>query len=201
MDSIRVAAVGLLSLGLASCSVMSPQECQLANWREVGLTDGMAGKPMGVFEERRSACAEANVRADTQAYLVGREQGLRTYCQIGHALQVGLRGESYQGVCPPTIDPEFRRRYAIGFEVHRLREEIAGMDSRYDSLERRLHSKKAELDRHASRPGGSEEFKRLYREFETEQHRIHHEQRDIERNQLRAREQLRQAEWAMSQLR
>jgi hypothetical protein len=180
---------------------MSPQECKLANWHEVGRTDGMAGNSMHIFEERRGDCAEANVKADTQAYLAGREQGLRTYCQMPNALQIGLRGESYQGVCPASIDPEFRRRHDIGFDVHSLRGKLDQLESRYDALERRLHSRKADLDKHGRENGKNDDFKRQYREFEAEEHKIRNEQQDIERNQRRVGDDLRQAEWAMSQLR
>ena len=202
MKTIRVVlGLGFLALALASCTVMSPQECKFANWREIGLVDGMAGKPMHIFEERRSDCAEANVKADTNHYLLGREQGLRSYCQMSNALQIGLRGESYQGVCPAAIDPEFRRRHDIGHDVHRLREEIVRLESRYGALEKGLRSKKLELDKLVKEPGKNEDFKQRYREFQEEERRVREEQNDIERNRHRAREHLRQAEWAMSQLR
>jgi hypothetical protein len=202
MKTIRlVFGVGLLSLGLASCTVMSPQECKLANWREIGLTDGMAGKPMQVFEVRRGDCAEANVTADTHDYLVGREQGLRSYCQLSNALQIGLRGESYHGVCPAAIDSEFRRRHDIGYDVHRMRGELAQMEIRYGALEKGLRNKKIDLEKHANEYGKNDDFKRQYREFEAAEHRVREEQRDIELNQHRVGEQLRQSEWAMAQLR
>jgi Protein of unknown function (DUF2799) len=201
MKTIRVVlGLGFLALALASCTVMSPQECKFANWREIGLIDGMAGKLMRIFEERRSDCAEANVKADTNDYLLGREQGLRTYCQMSNALQIGLRGESYQGVCPAAIDQEFRRRHDIGYDVHYLREEIARLESRYGALEKGLRSKKIELDKLVNEPGKNDDFKHKYREFQEEERRVREEQNDIERNRHRAGERLRQAEWAMSQL-
>ena len=72
-----------LCLGLASCSTMSPKECQVANWRDVGQMDGLAGKNLTFFNERRSDCAEANIQIDQKSYLSGREQGLRSYCPAG----------------------------------------------------------------------------------------------------------------------
>ena len=169
MKTIRfVLGVGFLSLGLASCTVMSPQECKLANWREIGLTDGMAGKTMQVFEARRAECAKADVNADTNDYLVGREHGLRSYCQISNALQIGLRGESYQGVCPAAIETEFRRRHDIGYDVYRLRGEIAKLESRYVSLEDGLRKKKIDLDNHVNEHDRNDDFKHQYREFEEE---------------------------------
>jgi hypothetical protein len=202
MKTIRVMlSVGFMSLGLASCTVMSPQECKLANWREIGLTDGMVGKPMHIFEARRAECAEANVKADTNDYLVGREQGLRTYCQIPNALQIGLRGESYQGVCPAAIDTEFRRRHNIGYEVYRLRGEIAKLESRYVALEDGLRKKKIDLDNHVNEHGRNDDFKHQYREFQEEERRVHEVQRDIEHNKHLLGDQLLQAERVMSQLR
>jgi hypothetical protein len=201
MNIQRVLGLCFVSLGLASCSVMSPQECRLANWHEVGLVDGMAGNALGRFEQRRGACAEAEVVADTQAYLAGREQGLRSYCQLSNALQMGLRGESYQGVCPPAIDAEFRRQHDIGYNVFHLRGELAQLQSRYDGLEKQLRSKKDELDKRVNDPRKDDDFKRLYREYQAQEHRVRDEQDDIRRNRQRSAEQLRQAEWAMSQLR
>jgi hypothetical protein len=161
----------------------------------------MAGKPMHIFEVRRGDCAEANVKADTHDYLLGREQGLRSYCQLSNALQIGLRGESYQGVCPASIDPEFRRRHDIGYDVHRLREELTQMENRYGALEKGLRSKKIDLEKHANDYGKNDDFKRQFREFEAAERRVREEQRDIERNRHRVGDQLLQAERAMAQLR
>jgi hypothetical protein len=202
MKTIRlILCVSFLSIGLASCTVMSPQECKLANWREIGLTDGMTGKPMNIFEARRAECAEANVKADTNNYLVGREQGLRTYCQIPNALEIGLRGEKYQGVCPAAIDTEFRRRHDIGYDVYRLRVEIAKLESRHVALEDGLRKKKIDLDKHANEHGRNDDFKSQYRAFQDEERRVHQVQRDIERNKHLLGDQLLQAERVMSQLR
>ena len=71
-----------LLFGLASCSTMSEKECQFANWRDIGLTDGLAGKSLGLLDARRSDCAEARIQVDQDAYLKGRKQGLQTYCQL-----------------------------------------------------------------------------------------------------------------------
>lgn len=191
----------ILCLGLASCTVMTAKECQLADWREVGLTDGLMGKSLTFFNERRSDCAENAVRADTQAYLSGREQGLRTYCQIGNATQIGLRGEAYLGVCPPAIDQEFRRRHQIGFDIHRFRDEIFQMENRIRSLEQHLHKNKSEFETNLAKTGKKESSLRLYQEFDREQQRIRKEQGDISLKLQWTRDQLRNAEWMLAQLR
>ena len=67
--------LGLICLGLVSCATMSPKECRVADWHEIGLTDGLAGKALTFFNERRLDCEEAGVVANPNAYLAGREQG------------------------------------------------------------------------------------------------------------------------------
>ena len=51
--------LGLICLGLVSCATMSPKECRVADWQEIGVTDGLAGKTLTFFNERRLDCEEA----------------------------------------------------------------------------------------------------------------------------------------------
>ena len=194
-------SVSILCLGLASCSTMSQKECQVANWRDIGQTDGLAGKNLTFFNERRSDCAEANVQVDQKAYLSGREQGLKTYCQLGNAAQVGLRGEVYEGVCPPAIDQEFRRRYNIGFDIHRFQVEIARLKRRFESLEQHFRKNQYEFDQRLGSRGRNEDHQRLYRNFEHEQNRIRGEQNEVARTLQFNQDQLRNAETVLQRLR
>lgn len=193
--------LSVLCLGLVSCSTMSQKECQVADWRDIGLTDGMAGKTLTFFNERRSDCAEADVKADTKAYLSGREQGLKTYCQLGNAPQVGLRGESYEGVCPPAVDQEFRRRHRIGFDIHRFNVEIGRLKIRHDSLEQRFQRNRYDFDKRLGARGKNEDLQRLYRDFEHEQFKIREEQSAIQNSLQWNQDQLRNAEAVLGNLR
>ncbi len=202
MPAYRVwIGLSALCLGLVSCSSMSPKECQLANWRDIGQTDGMAGKTLSLFNERRSDCAEANVQADQTAYLSGREQGLTSYCQPANAVQVGLRGEAYEGVCPPAIDQEFRRRHRIGFDIHRFHVEIGRLHSRYDALEQRYQRNRHEFDKRLGARGRNEDFQRLYRSFEHDQFMLREEQRAIINALQWNKDQLHNAEAVLEKLR
>lgn len=202
MYSYRVLiSVCFLCLGLASCSTMSPKECQVANWHDVGQADGLAGKNLTFFNERRSDCAEAHVQPDQKAYLSGREQGLRSYCQLGNAPQVGLRGEPYEGVCPPAIDQEFRRRHRIGFDIHQFNDEIGRLQRRYESLEQHFRRNQQEFDQRLGSRGRNDDYQRLYRNFEYEQNRIRGEQNEVARALQVNQDQLRNAEMVLQRLR
>ena len=171
--------LGLLCVGLASCATMSPRECQVADWREIGLMDGMAGKTLTFFNERRLDCEEAGIVADPTVYLAGREQGLKSYCELGNAAQVGLRGEAYEGVCPQAIDSEFRRRHRVGYDIYRFNAEIGRLQNHYDALEERLRRNRREFDKRLGLHDKNDDPQRLYRDFEREQSRIRDEQRSI----------------------
>ena len=193
-------AISVICLGLTACSTMSPKECQFADWRAIGLTDGMAGKPLTHFDDRRSDCAEANVQADTKAYLHGREQGLKSYCQLGNAAQLGLRGETYEGVCPAGIDKEFRRRYRIGADIRRFNTEIARLNERLDALERQLRRNRHDFDHRLESPNKHGELQRIYREYERDQSQIREEHGAILNSLHWNQEQMRNAEAMLDKL-
>lgn len=169
----------LLLATLGACAVMTPNECKTANWYDVGLRDGLAGEAVGELNARTKACAEAGVQANALLYLQGRNQGLETYCRIDNAVRLGLDGKAYQGVCAPAIDPEFRRRYMLGREVYLARGALHSLDGRRHALEERLREARSDEDRR----------------------RLRDDLTDLDRSMRRARDRLREVEWALERLR
>lgn len=169
----------LLVLCLPGCATMSADECKLARWNEVGLRDGLAGEPLSTLNARTQDCAEARVTPDTRAYLQGRDQGLQSYCRLDNAVQLGLNGKTYQGVCPAPLDYEFRRRFSLGREVYDARQQINQRERRRDELERKLKA-----------AGKDDERRKIRDELE-----------DEDRKTRRARDRLRDAEWQLDRLR
>ncbi len=196
----RIATALLLALTLASCATMSHDECKVADWRDVGLRDGLAGKPLALLSTRTSDCAEAGVRVDGGAYRQGREKGLYSFCRLENAVPLGLKGGSYEGVCPPQIDSEFRRRVQAGHNVYTLRGEASRLDSRIESQERRLRTLDRDEERKLRDANKEDDRRRIRREIDDERKRIRDELRDLDRNLRRTRGQLRDAEWALDRI-
>jgi Protein of unknown function (DUF2799) len=174
----RVAAALGVAL-LAGCATMTPNECKVANWAEVGLRDGLAGEPLSVLNDRVRDCAEAKVAVDTPRYLQGRDQGLVSYCRLDNAVRVALDGKSYRGVCPVTVDGEFRRRFNVAREVHQARGDLRTLEARRTTLESRLRDAKTDEERR----------------------RIRDELTDLDRDMRRARDRLRDAEGNLDRMR
>ncbi|MEO5670618.1 MAG: DUF2799 domain-containing protein [Ramlibacter sp.] len=164
---------------LAGCGTMSPQECQNADWRAIGLRDGTDGEPLSVLDRRTASCAEAGVKLPAPLYLQARDEGLARYCQLGNAARLGLSGNGYQGVCPAGIDAEFRRLHAVGWELNQARSALRSVDARQSDLERRL-----------SKASTDDERKRLREDL-----------RDLDRAVRRARDRVRDAEFNYDRLR
>lgn len=170
--------LGLLA-ALQACTTMSPKECRNANWRDVGLRDGLAGEPLTTLDARSKDCADANVMVDVPLYLEGRNQGLPDYCRLDNAARLGLSGRGYYGVCAPGIDAEFRRRHALGMDVYRARADLRATEHRRRILEDRLVDARTDEERRRARD----------------------DLRELDHTARRARDYLRQAEWMLDQLR
>lgn len=169
----------LLAGLLSACSTMSPQECKVANWSEVGLRDGLAGESLSHLSERVNDCAEVGVKVNTAQYLQGRQQGLQEYCQLSNATRLGLDGKEYRGVCPAAIDGEFRRRRDLGYELYDTRNQLRNLDTRRNDLERRL--------RDASK--------------DDERRRLRDELWSLDQRYARLRDRQRDVEWSLDRLR
>lgn len=132
----------LLSLLLAGCATLSREQCLHGDWYGIGLADGQMGQPASRIDQHASACAQYGVGPDSKLYMEGRAQGLLDYCRYDNAFATGLRGQRYQGVCPPEMDAAFDRYNGAAFEIYRLHQELDSVDSQLSSLEYQLGDRK-----------------------------------------------------------
>ena len=131
-------ALGAVLALLSACATLDENQCRSADWRQIGRADGEQGHAMSRLDEHRKACAEYRIQPDADRYWLGRSEGLNRYCRLDNAVRAGLAGRAYHGVCPPDVDPAFRRVHAAGLAVAQARQQIATLDSQIDSAERDL---------------------------------------------------------------
>ena len=187
----------LFVTAISGCATMTPEQCQRADWIDVGLRDGLEGNPMSTLDERISDCKKIGVVVDTGRYVTGREQGLLKYCQLDNALLLGLNGAFYAGVCPPMIDPEFRRLYDKGRAVFEWRSEVGRLEARSDALQRSLYDIGRDERRRIGEVEKDEDRKRIRKEFDQRRDQLRMELFDLDRKLQRARDALRSAEFAL----
>lgn len=106
----------VLAIGLAAsaCQSVSEEQCQSADWQQVGYGDGLQGAPIEQLEVHREACVRHGVAPQREQYLRGREQGLVLYCEPDSGFHRGREGMAYFGVCSSAQEAEFLHAYRQG---------------------------------------------------------------------------------------
>jgi len=123
---VRAALLICLSLVSSSCASLGGKDCTIADWREAGFEDGIAGAPENAFDRRCERCAtKPGFAADFTAYTEGRAAGLAEYCRAETGFSVGARGEAYHGVCAAEDSVAFVAAYARGSRLFELEREAA----------------------------------------------------------------------------
>lgn len=137
--SLRAGTIlALVPVALIGCASMSPQECQVSDWRAVGYTDGAMGLPASRFSEYRKDCAEHGVMPDLDSYRSGRDEGLQEFCQPEIAFNLGNRGGNNPGVCPPETSVEFADAFQSGRHLYELRSSLQQVEHRMAVKNKRL---------------------------------------------------------------
>lgn len=144
---LRPGVVSLLAaFALAGCASMSKDECLTADWRTVGFHDAAAGRAAETLDDHRKACAEYGVAPDLDRYLDGRTAGLTEYCRASRGYQEGIAGRSYGGVCPATLEADFKSGYDAGRRMFVVEERVREQERQLADRERRLKSTRKKID-------------------------------------------------------
>lgn len=128
---------------LGGCATnLSPSECATANWHELGRDDGAHGRRERIADYHE-ACGKAHIAVDAEAYRRGRADGLPQYCRLDNAINQGLAGETYDGVCPGPRDQAFRQHRDAGYAVHAAKYHLSQLRYEQERLQKELRDPKA----------------------------------------------------------
>ena len=109
----------LICFLLSACSNIKPQDCQTANWRDIGYNDATQGRA-DLLKNRTQACTQAKVIPNKKEYLAGYEEGAKQFCTYRNGFLFGQRGYSKEGVClTQNLAKPFYSGYKDGLEVYR----------------------------------------------------------------------------------
>ncbi|TQV78248.1 DUF2799 domain-containing protein [Exilibacterium tricleocarpae] len=128
---------GLLMAGCAG-PAMNQAECQYADWRQVGYTDGARGALRTDFDRFREACAEHGVAPDYEAYSAGHAEGTEEFCTEDIGYTKGKSGYSYNGVCSGRGADEFLQGYRAGREIYSVQRDMRRLSSSISAQQRQL---------------------------------------------------------------
>ena len=137
---------------LSACATLTKQECMVGDWQAIGYNDGVAGYYSDRLASHAKACAKTSVTPDYQLWERGRQLGLKQYCTVTSAYNVGRRGRKLNNVCPIALASSLQVANQKGLDYYTL-------DNQLDKDKRLLKT-------------AEEEFKKLKNgemlDFETE---------------------------------
>ncbi|NOT18511.1 MAG: DUF2799 domain-containing protein [Sulfuriferula sp.] len=137
---VQIAWLLAFSVFLGGCETLSKSECAVADWRGLGVQDGLQGR-VDTAADYYESCTKHGYSVDVNSYRAGRQEGLRQYCRYDNAVRVGLAGKSYLGVCAPNIDVDFRRLQSAGYRVYEAERRLDKLKAEQRGLERDLSDK------------------------------------------------------------
>lgn len=104
---------------------LKPNQCQTANWQNIGYQDGLLGLSKSHLNKHQEACL--TVIADD--WQKGYEQGLKKYCTPLRAYQLGREGFAFNNVCPTDLTLDLLKAHDEGY-AHYQRERV--LEQLYD---------------------------------------------------------------------
>jgi hypothetical protein len=117
---------------LSGCATLTKEQCMVGNWQSIGYSDGAAGYTVARLAEHNKACAKAGVAPDYQAWERGRQQGLKQYCTVSNAYEIGKRGKHISSVCPADMLNKLQQVNAQGREHYTLSSQVKEQEKQLD---------------------------------------------------------------------
>jgi hypothetical protein len=141
----KILLLAIFSL-LVGCASMNESECVNADWRMIGLEDGMAGKSKSQIGGHRKACAKHSITPDLDAYNGGHAEGVTQFCTKARGFTFGHAGGTYSGVCPAHLVDDFMAGYRDGKELHSAEQAVRSLSSSIASYTRQIKATAKEIE-------------------------------------------------------
>lgn len=134
---------------LNACATLSPQECQTANWRQLGEQDGQAGRT-NLLAQHYKACSKVNIVPNQSLYESGYRQGQKYYCQPQAIYERALEGSGGYRICPVEQHANLRPFYDIPnnyYQAKKKRDSVLKDLDKYQDylLDKKLTAEKRNL--------------------------------------------------------
>ncbi|MBL4828358.1 MAG: DUF2799 domain-containing protein [Aliivibrio sp.] len=106
---------------LVGCSSGISDLAKQGRWQELGFRDGNKGLNQRTPSRLSDWGEESSQSVDYSSYEEGYLNGITEYCNPNYAYQIGLSGQSYNGVCQNTEDSQqFRMEWHRGWSDYNL---------------------------------------------------------------------------------
>lgn len=116
--------IGATITGCATTqSSFQTSDCQTADWKQIGITDGTHGHNAQRILSHQKTCQKSGVTPNIALWEEGRQIGLKNYCTKANAYDLGRHGYTLTGVCEDNLD-ELHHANMMGLEQYHLHRRI-----------------------------------------------------------------------------
>ncbi len=138
-------ALTLATSGCGNRQSLSQHQCAAGDWQTVGLLDGRSGYDQTRLLVHQNSCGPHGVVPDSNAYRLGWQEGIHSYCDPQRGYDLGQRGKAHPNVCPSELRREFRESYDDGRSLYLARGAVARLERLLDQNEARLQNIDGEI--------------------------------------------------------
>ncbi|WP_102796156.1 DUF2799 domain-containing protein [Bowmanella denitrificans] len=136
----------LLAISLLSgCASISKEECMVADWYAMGLTDGSRGKALSEFRDYQADCARHQLSSDFGQYQAGHKKGVVQYCVYPNGVTLGRSGNSFNPLCEDAGFADFQQGYFLGQQLNQAEDRLANLKRDQQQVEDKQQSLEKEL--------------------------------------------------------
>ena len=140
------------TLLLSGCASISKEECLVADWYAMGVTDGSQGRALAAFRDYQADCAKHQLSSDFEQYQAGHQQGVVNYCVYSNGVTLGRQGNNFNILCESERFEDFQEGYFQGQQLHqmenklaKLRRDMAAIESRIEQNQQQLKDNQASI--------------------------------------------------------
>ena len=126
---------------LSSCATLSKSECKVGDWYAIGKADGQEGRLLERFEKHKEACAAYKSKIKKSDYVKGRTEGLKTYCNLQHQINLGIKGIRYKPVCSGKIVALLKEANDAGYRAYSIKNDLDSTSDQIRDVRSRLDAK------------------------------------------------------------
>ena len=130
----KAGLVGLLIALLNGCAAMDQDECAVADWHEVGRTQGEQGRSPKSYKNYVEACSEFSIEVDNDAYQAGWDEGIEVYCTADNGFEVGVQRDAYDNNCPLSLSDSFFNAYQLGRAIRTHSKRLSDLHASLDEV-------------------------------------------------------------------
>jgi hypothetical protein len=163
----------LLSTVITGCASLTPEQCQVADWKSLGEKDGFQGRDEQLANHLKS-CAPIGVTPNASLYRQGYQAGLAVYCQPQNILNQALQGSGRIEVCPIKQQQLLQPYYRAGADLYSSKSNLNQLNREQEQFEK-------ELAEHKTSDQRRKELRQKLRELDTSLSRARDDLRDSQR--------------------